>query len=387
MASEGRSAAFAGRLEREYEKAQRAEFANAAPTDHPKAILLGGQPGSGKSGLASAALREFSGHGGAVLIDADRMRERNPEYRDLLKFDPQNAADRTHAIAGAWAIRMTAEAIASKRNVVVDGTMRNPENIKALAERLKANGYEVHVRVLAVREEVSMARSRLRFEAQAAQNGHGRFVHKEQHDAAYQGIPATLRMLEQEKLADSVKVYSESRQEIYSNVMQRGQWHSAPAASRALEQERTRVQSLQERKELARTWGEIAGMVEARERRAGGQVVTDAGTVLERHREALMQVQQAERVAAERAKVADAFRNEKPARAIALHPELAGAYAYVRATEAKAEADGLSAHQRAVVRARVLENVATRLEQGDMPRVQLRDAAQATAERQHDRDR
>ncbi|MCW3611289.1 zeta toxin family protein, partial [Burkholderia cenocepacia] len=151
-------------------------MARTEAKDNPKAIVLGGQPGSGKSALAAEAAREFRGNGGAVVIDADRMREENPRYKQLSKEDPQNAADRTHKEAGEWATRLTMAAVEGRRNLVVDGTMRSPENIRELTNRLKENGYEVEARVMAVNPETSMTRARLRFEEQVAERGTGRFV-------------------------------------------------------------------------------------------------------------------------------------------------------------------------------------------------------------------
>ena len=121
-------------LERAYKSVERDELATARAVEQPRAVVLGGQPGSGKSGLAYEATKELSKEGGSVLIDADRMRENNPQYKALLKTDPQNAADKTQAEAGAWSNRLTVAAMESKRNLVIDGTMRSPENIKALAE-------------------------------------------------------------------------------------------------------------------------------------------------------------------------------------------------------------------------------------------------------------
>ncbi|MGN4224644.1 zeta toxin family protein, partial [Burkholderia gladioli] len=55
------------RVEREALEASREQVA-------PTAILLGGQPGAGKTALARRAVAELGARGGAVLIDADRMR-------------------------------------------------------------------------------------------------------------------------------------------------------------------------------------------------------------------------------------------------------------------------------------------------------------------------
>nr|WP_232096632.1 zeta toxin family protein [Denitratisoma oestradiolicum] len=76
--------------------------------------------------LAAEAARELRDQGGAVVIDADRMREENPRYKQLSRDDPQHAADRTQKEAGEWATRLTMAAAENRRNLVVDGTMRSP---------------------------------------------------------------------------------------------------------------------------------------------------------------------------------------------------------------------------------------------------------------------
>ncbi|MEX3605782.1 MAG: zeta toxin family protein [Burkholderia sp.] len=43
-----------------YEKIERHHFKNTAPADHPQAIILGGQPGAGKSGLLEASKQGFA---------------------------------------------------------------------------------------------------------------------------------------------------------------------------------------------------------------------------------------------------------------------------------------------------------------------------------------
>ena len=67
--------------------------------------------------------------------------------------------------------------------------------------------------------------------------------------------------------------------------------------------------------------------------------------------------------------------------ALKKHPELAPAYGYMRALDAKAEADGLNVQQREVVMGRVRENVAARIEGGDIPSVAIRDVKQVVTER------
>lgn len=252
-------------MESAYKDVERDALARTTPQEHPKAILLGGQPGAGKSALAAEAVRELRASGGAVVIDADRMREENPRYKQLSKEDPQNAADRTQKEAGEWATRLTMAAVENRRNLVVDGTMRSPENIRDLAVRLKENGYEVEARVLAVNPETSMTRARLRFEEQVAERGTGRFVNKEQHDNAYAGMVESVRALERDKLTDSVRVYDANQRQIYENRQERGDWQKKADAVRVLEQERTRPWTHAERRDYVTALEDINALAKQRE--------------------------------------------------------------------------------------------------------------------------
>lgn len=64
---------------------------------------------------------------------------------------------------------------------------------------------------------------------------------------------------------------------------------------------------------------------------------------------------------------------QNPADAVKTHPELAGAAAAVAAMEKKADLDGLTPEQKAVVMARVTQNVTNSIERGDLPEVKLKE--------------
>lgn len=252
-------------MESAYKDVERDALARTTAQENPKAILLGGQPGSGKSALAAEAIRELRANGGAVVIDADRMREENPRYKQLSREDPQHAADRTQKEAGEWATRLTLAAVENRRNLVVDGTMRSPENLRDLTTHLKENGYEVEARVLAVNAETSITRARLRFEEQVAERGTGRFVNKEQHDNAYTGMVESVRALERDKLTDSVRVYDANQRQIYANHNAHGDWQKKAEAVQTLEQERARAWTHGERRDYVSALDDINTLAKQRE--------------------------------------------------------------------------------------------------------------------------
>ena len=70
--------------------------------------------------------------------------------------------------------------------------------------------------------------------------------------------------------------------------------------------------------------------------------------------------------------MARSFTNDTPVEAVKKYPELAGVYATVAAIDKKAEADGLDERQRAMVSARVRENVVKSIERGEIPNTKIR---------------
>ena len=229
--------------EQVYTKIERHALDHTVAQEKPRAILLGGQPGSGKSELARMAQHELSQNGRAVVIDADKLRERNPVYQALSITDPKNAADLTHKEAAEWARRLTTAAVKGRRNLVIDGTMRDPKGVLTLAGKLREHGYTVEARVIAVNPEVSINRARLRFEEQVAARGVGRFVNQAQHDVAYKGLADSVSALESARAVDAIRVYDAGQREIYANQLVRGSWQQEPGAQQALTEERTRTWS------------------------------------------------------------------------------------------------------------------------------------------------
>lgn len=197
-------------LHRLYRAVEVADISRTAHQETPIAIMTGGQPGSGKTGLTGIALQELALRGGAVVIDADRMREYNPDYRRLMASDPEHAADLTHPTAAQWANQLRDRAIFERRNLVVDGTMRDPNDVARVAKQLKDAGYIVDARVMAVPGDVSFAHARLRYESLDNEAQAGRVVNQRQHDAAYAGVPQSLERLEANKLVDRITIYDTS---------------------------------------------------------------------------------------------------------------------------------------------------------------------------------
>jgi Ni2+-binding GTPase involved in maturation of urease and hydrogenase len=237
----------------------------AEPQNNPRAIMLGGQPGSGKSHLAQSALNDLATSGRAVIIDSDRMRAKHPLYQQLAAIDPTKAADLTHKDAGAWSNRLTQEAMSNRQNLVIDGTLRDPDAAIRLARGLQEHGYTVEARIMAVPGDVSMARARLRFEEQVHADGVGRFVNPAQHNNAYEGVQRTVAALEKEGVVARIQLVDRNNQPVYDNAKTPTGWAQEPRAAEALAHERSRSWSAAESKDFVAGLQKIVDLASQRE--------------------------------------------------------------------------------------------------------------------------
>ena len=88
--------------------------------ESPRAIILAGQPGSGKGGLAKAAEREFNDN--IAVIDTDEMRAFHPQVKDFRRQHPYTWSGDTHGDASRWANELRADAMAQRKHLVIDTT-------------------------------------------------------------------------------------------------------------------------------------------------------------------------------------------------------------------------------------------------------------------------
>ncbi len=154
--------------------------------DRPKAVILAGQPGAGKGSLTAAAKAEL--HGDVTVIDPDALRYAHPKLDELHGKYPYTWADHTHPDASQWAKELRAEAIAQRKNLIIDGTMPKAEVIR----ELKAQGYDVEVRAVAAHRFESELGVDKRFADGIDTDTHGRYVPEHIRKDVYEALPKAL---------------------------------------------------------------------------------------------------------------------------------------------------------------------------------------------------
>lgn len=334
-------------------------FAGAKQAEgKPVAVIFGGQPGAGKSAALDEAVRELGGRGGAAQIIGDDLRGYHPAYSKLMAQDDKTAAFYTDRDTGRWVEKAIAHAKANNLNIIIEGTMRDSNTVAKTMTELRQAGYEIDARVLAVNERLSWQGVMQRYEGQKADRGTGRMTAPHSHQAAYEGMPVSVERIEQEKLADKITVYRRGAEAIYSNSLTNGQWERPTRARAAVEAERARPMTLQELKAYTEGYDKLAAMLAKPGRQATADEIANVDAL---------------RGSGRNAWAAESFRHQAQTDATKEHPQLAGAYATMAAVARQAESDRMSQEQKDALMGRVKRIVATAIERGEAPALQIRE--------------
>ena len=164
----------------------------------------------------------------------------------------------TQADAGRLANALRLMAIEARRNIVEEGTFRNPQSVQRFVDRLQEQGYKVEMVVVATSREESLLGIYQRHERQhQVGNPNPRFVTEDYHDAAMQGFSATVSQLAHQ--LDRLRIINRGGQLLYDSQRQpRDDATMALQAAREIPAERRTM--------LADGWAAVAAA--ARERGA-----------------------------------------------------------------------------------------------------------------------
>lgn len=206
-------------------------FADAKAAERPVVVIVGAQPGAGKTRVLAGALVE---HPGAVEIMGDDLRQFHLAYGELLRTAPLDMPTVTAQASGVWVEMALAEARRLGVSQVVETTFRRPEVAIATAAASREAGFAVEVRALAVPPLVSQLSVVVRYVQQAEQQGVGRWAPARFHRAAVAMMLESIERLVETGLVNRMMVVTRD-----SAVLHDGSGRDGVEARRALDVGRT----------------------------------------------------------------------------------------------------------------------------------------------------
>ena len=180
--------------------------------ENPKAFLLGGQPGAGKSALENMINIENK----YVSISGDDYRKFHPLYDTLNKIYGKDASKYTQKGSGEMVEHLLKEARKEKWNVILEGTLRKAELPIREAKDFKENGYSVELYVVVVKPEKSFLATLQRYEEMIVRGRIPRMTPKEHHDLVVNDIGNNLEIIYNSKTFDNIKLFDRENNLLYN---------------------------------------------------------------------------------------------------------------------------------------------------------------------------
>ncbi|RJG39925.1 zeta toxin family protein [Mesorhizobium sp. DCY119] len=230
----------------------------------PRLIMLGGQPGAGKTAVLIASHAGLEQSGPTIRIVGDDLRSYHPQFLAFQRHDPETASQFTQADAGRWTEKLLAAATERKVNIVFETTMRTPENVARVVGMARAAGYDVEARAVAVNPRLSWQGNHYRFEEMLRAGDAARIPPQHVHDAAVTGLRVSLERLESENLVDRVQLRTRGGTVLYDNQRTESGWSQPPHARLALEREQSRPMTPGELQRFSDDWNHVLARMEER---------------------------------------------------------------------------------------------------------------------------
>ncbi|MGW3563505.1 zeta toxin family protein [Streptomyces sp. NPDC000941] len=212
---------------------------SAVRQDRPTVVVVGGQPGAGKTAVADIVQAALNRRGGAVRIGSDLYKAAHRRYAELLAADVRTAGVKVRPDTRGWQAAVEEYVRARRLDAVVESALADPDEFRASSAAYRRSGTRLEVVALATAEALSQLGVLDRFLSEAIDGG-GRYVSWENHDACAKGMLRTLAVIEAEQLADRITVVRRDGTVLYDNELVDGAWRRRTAADRAVTYERSR---------------------------------------------------------------------------------------------------------------------------------------------------
>ncbi|WP_301098418.1 zeta toxin family protein [Otariodibacter sp.] len=175
--------------------------------EQPTAVLLGGQPGSGKSYASKLMLDRL--YNNVLIINGDEFRPYHQCFDEIYAKYGKDFSKYTGDFAGKMVEKIRDEAIKQKFNIVIEGTFRRAELPLKELNNFTEHGYKTGVIICTSPMGVSWNNTISRAEEQENQGLNPRYVPKEHHDLVVS------------KLSENVKYVVENSQLAFFEIYDR----------------------------------------------------------------------------------------------------------------------------------------------------------------------
>lgn len=176
-------------------------------------MFLGGQPGTGKSSFVN----EDGAFSNYININGDNYRKFHPHYQEIIKYDLENMASRTQSFVNECIERLISELSDDGYNIIIEGTLRNPDVTINTCEALKNKGYTTELYIISA-DAISSWKTTINRAYLLKDLGKTpRLVPIDKYNYIVNNLPQSVNKIENSGCFDRIHVLDRNNKELYSN--------------------------------------------------------------------------------------------------------------------------------------------------------------------------
>lgn len=188
-----------------------------SPVSKNECIILGAQPGAGKSILEKEAFVNLNKNG--VICNVDNLKNYHPNAEEIARNYPDYFSEITGPFAHQWNLALRNHCIKNKYNFILETTFSNGAAINSIINNLKANNVKSNIYLLAVPKQISLIGTLVRYELNIKELGFARKVSLESHNFRFNEIPNAIKEVENKGLYDKSSIYVRNLTQSLSNEL------------------------------------------------------------------------------------------------------------------------------------------------------------------------
>lgn len=197
-----------------YQKIKQIALEKKEAVAKPSAVLLGGQPGAGKSSMIKYFDNLFTRQS-AIVVSGDDFRKLHPHFDKLYAEYGDGYVNHTQKFSSQVTERLIDELSREKYNLIIEGTLRTSAVPLMTAELLKSRGYNVELAVMAVPPILSYVGTIERYERMKEIGTTPRMTTKMQHDNTVNSIVNSIRDVYATGVFDDILLYNRKSECLY----------------------------------------------------------------------------------------------------------------------------------------------------------------------------
>lgn len=196
------------------------KYHNAVPQEKPIAVFIVGQPGAGKSTIINSLENKDQ----FIFIDADQYRNLYDDVNNLKNKDIYEYLNQSGKVSGKTVEYLIDDFSNQKYNLLIEGTLRNPDVPVHTAELLNNKGYTSNMNVMAVKPEESKLSTIERYLTLEEQKINidkdtlARPVDPKIHDTIAKNLPENLKKVAESNQFNTMSIYTRNDGKIFEQT-------------------------------------------------------------------------------------------------------------------------------------------------------------------------